>query len=72
MTALATALRHDTPAAKALSAFAAILFAPLLPQRPAEATDIDALLERAAAYEPTQPGYAADLRAAAMRLTANG
>jgi len=70
MSALAT--RPETPAATWLHAIGQILFAPLLPQRPTDATDIDALLERAAAYEATQPGYAADLRAAAMRLTANG
>lgn len=30
--------------------------------------DVATLLERAAQYAPTQPGYAADLRAAARRL----
>jgi len=34
------------------------------------AVDVAELLRRADAYEATQPGYAADLRAAAMRVSA--
>ena len=35
-----------------------------------QSLDTTALLERADAYESTQPGYAADLRAAALHVTA--
>lgn len=38
------------------------------PQADTRAADIEALLARASRYEPTQPGYAADLREAARAL----
>ena len=40
-----------------------------LPEQPATTA---ALLARADAYESTQPGYAADLRAAVQRAARNG
>ena len=74
MTALATRDSHTGSQASTeswWSAICAIGFAPMRTNRRSTcAVDIEALLERAAAYESTQPGYAADLRAAAQRVTA--
>lgn len=72
MNTLTAPLTTARPALSATLRSAAARMLGLLPQRagagvPASAAD---LLARADAYESTQPGYAADLRAAAQRMIA--
>jgi len=69
MNAISTTPRSNALPTALWASIADSLFAPFRPRRDARVTeDAAALMERADAYEATQPSYAADLRAAAQQV----
>ena len=67
---MSTTLAHGGPAAVQPAWLAAVLrrFASIGSAAAASTETAQQLLDRADAYESTQPGYAADLRSAAQRM----